>query len=110
MTADLVGMADRLAAESQRTNVIGVSEKDGSYIAVMACEPETRNLLREAATELRALAGAGVAVHQAYWVMEDVWQDITAEQLAVLDETEAVTRTLYSLPPPPGSERGGVVG
>jgi hypothetical protein len=55
--------------------------------------------LREAMkTAITAALGAWVVPqHQAQWIVEQCWEDITPEQFADLEETEAVTRTLYTL-------------
>lgn len=36
-------------------------------------------------------------VYQAQWIVEGCWEDIAAEQFAILDKTEANIRTLYRL-------------
>jgi hypothetical protein len=44
-----------------------------------------------------ALGAWVVPQHQAKWIVEQCWEDITPEQFADLEETEAVTRILYDL-------------
>lgn len=39
------------------------------------------------------------AIYQAYWTVEGVWEDLTREQFDALEDTEAVTRILYDVPP-----------
>jgi hypothetical protein len=88
-----------LAAQAKAVQAVddkwGNGGKAASYLHPVreACRAGLIAALTEAKQQ-----GPGEAVYQVQWIAEQTWEDITAEQYALLDTTEANIRILYTAP------------
>lgn len=93
----VVEIAAKVLGEIVMANSSGTTEHDDGVTIHMTKSVHElgEEALRAAITA--ALGAWVVPQHQAQWIVEQCWEDITPKQFADLEETEAVTRTLYDL-------------